>query len=65
MKKKLITIDVERFYGTAWINVVRGDEGHYILNKLYRTKQDAKDHYPAMVKSECRKVVKVCLVEAL
>ena len=64
--KKPITIKVKNFYGDAWINVVQNAYmDFYVFNKLHFSKQEAVKEFPAVVKKECRKTVKVWLVEAL
>ena len=65
-KMKPITIKVKNFYGDAWINVVQNaPNDFYVFNKLHFSKQEAVKEFPALVNKECRKTVKVWLVEAL
>ena len=61
-----ITIKVKNFYGDSWINVVKNaPNDFYVFNKLHFSKEEAVKEFPAVVKKECRKTVKVWLVEAL
>ena len=61
-----ISIKVKNFYGDAWVNVVKTNPADfYVFNKLHFSKQEAVKEFPAVVKKEVRKTVKVWLVEAL
>lgn len=61
-----ISIKVKNFYGDAWLNVVQNaPNDFYVLNKFFFSKEEAVKDFPAIVKKECRKTVKVWLVEAL
>lgn len=63
--KKPITIKVKNFYGEAWVNVVDNGTQRYVMDKMYMSKSNAEKNYPALVRKEFRKTVKVWLVEAV
>lgn len=61
--KKTLKITAKNFYDSAWVNVIVLDKNKFVMPFLYRTKQEALNDYPSLVKKDNRKTVKVMLVE--